>query len=186
MNDKRSDSPTGKKPGSFMTILVTALLVTFFINMLLQTLLAESIIRIPYSEFLHMVQSGYVERVEVQQDRLLVMVKEGFTPRVIEDEYYAVQEGGQGQAGYVGQGSTEYNGQGSAGFLDRLVQQTEQRLAAQASPNEPSRRFYTGRVENPDLVAFLTAHDVEFSAPVTNNNVILDIILQWVIPIAII
>ena len=35
-------------------------------------------------------------------------------------------------------------------------------------------------------MALLSAHEVEFSAPVTNNNVIVDIILQWVIPILII
>ena len=168
MNNKQSDSPTGRKPSGIMTILITALLVTVFINMLLQTLFSESIIRIPYSEFLSMVHSGYVERVEVQPDRLLVTVREGYAPSVIEDAAHESDE------------------QGQLGFLDRIMIQTEQRLAAQAAPQEPPRRFYTGRVEYPELVSLLTAHGVEFSAPVINNNVVVDIILQWVIPIAII
>ena len=170
MNNKGSDSPTGRKPGGIMTILITALLVTFFINMLIQTLFSESVIRIPYSEFLLMVQSGYVEQVEVQQDRLLITVREGYVPSSIEYEPIADEVE-------------------SLGLLDRIVLQTEQRLAAQARDQNqqvPPRLYYTGRVENPDLISLLTAHDVEFSAPVATNNVILDIILQWVIPIAII
>jgi len=173
MNDKRPDSTGGKRPGGIMTILVTALLVTFLINMLLQTLFSGSIIRIPYSEFLELVKSGYVERVEVQADRLLITVTEGYIPEsVVESEQYPPYE--------------PEPPQGTLAFLDRIILQTEQRLAAQTDTPAGSRHYYTGRVEDPELVALLTAHEVEFSAPVSNNNVVVDIILQWVIPILII
>ena len=171
MNDKRPGSPQ-RKSSSIMTILITALLVTFFINMLMQTLFSDSIIRIQYSEFLDLVRSNYVERVEVQQDRLLITMREGYIPSSVEE---AIAE-----HGYYPQQDAPLR------LLDRLVLQTEQRLANPGTSQEMSRQYYTGRVENPDLISLLTAHNVEFSAPVTNNNVILDIILQWVIPIAII
>ena len=148
-----------------MTILITALLVTFFINMLLQTLFSDSAERIPYSEFLELVQSGYVERVEVQQDRLLITVMEGYIPDSVEEDPIP-------------------HPLENLGFLDRLMLQAEQRII---SRNQIAyRQYYTGRVENPELVTLLTSHNVEFSAPVSNNNVVLDIILQWVIPMVII
>jgi len=165
MNNKSSDSGDGKKPGSFMTILITALLVTFFINILLQSLFAESVVRIPYSEFLELVRGGYVERVEVQADRLLLTVREGL-PEIKQAEPEAPT--------------------GPFAFLDAVRIQTEQRLAAQAPEPGSQRQFYTGLVENPELVSLLTAHSVEFSAPVSDSNFIVDIILQWVIPILII
>ena len=87
MNNKGSDSSNGKKPVNFMTVLIAALLVTFFINMLMQTLFASSIIRVPYSEFLEMVRSGYVERVEVQHDRLLITVRADYTPKSVAEMY---------------------------------------------------------------------------------------------------
>ncbi|MCL2420292.1 MAG: ATP-dependent zinc metalloprotease FtsH [Defluviitaleaceae bacterium] len=180
MNDKRSDSSNGRRPGGIMTILITALLVTFLINMLLQALFSGSIIRIPYSEFLEMVQGGYVERVEVQADRLLITVSEDFAAENITD-IYEDAEPVEDPNEYV------YQDQEPLAFLDRLIIQTEQRLAAQGNNGQAiSRQFYTGKVENPELVALLTYHDVEFSAPVSNSNFIVDIILQWVIPILII
>ena len=172
MNDKRPDSNNGRKPGGIMTILITALLVTFFINMLLQTLFSGSIVRIPYSEFLELVQGGYVERVEVQQDRLLITVSEDYTP--------AIPENGVLDHAYPGESDANLS------FLDRIMIQTEQRLAAQTGGGPSARQFYTGKLENPELIPLLAYHNIEFSAPVSNNNVFMDIILQWVIPIAII
>ncbi|MCL2399124.1 MAG: ATP-dependent zinc metalloprotease FtsH [Defluviitaleaceae bacterium] len=178
MNDKGSDSPQGRKPGGFMMILITALLVTFFINMLLQTLFSGSIIRIPYSEFLELVQIGYVERVEVQPDRLIITMQEGYIPGSIAERSAAEAD------------STLYESDvvptGPFSFLDQVRLQTDQRLAAQAPTQVHSGQYYTGWVENPELVSLLTAHGVEFSAPVSNNNVVLDIVLQWVIPLLII
>ena len=176
MNDKRPDSPNGRKSSSITTVLITALLVTFFINMLLQTLFSDSIARIPYSEFLQLVQGDYVERVEVHTDRLLIIVREGHIPESI-------------GAGYLYEPYTanqENVNREDLGFLDLLVLQTQERLNNQQPDMDVQRRYYTGRVEDPELVALLMEHGVEFSAPVTDNNLIVDIIRQWVIPIAII
>ena len=167
MNNNQSNSPNGRRPGGFMALLITALLVTFFINMLLQTLFSGSIIRIAYSEFLELVQQGYVEQVEVQADRIIITMKEGYVPESVQaseaNEY-------------------EYTLRESAPLS--FFEQLRQEMLVQAPDQMP--QYYTGWIENPELVALLQANNVEFSAPVNNNNVVVDIILQWVIPLMII
>ena len=147
MKDKRPENSPERKPVSIMTILISALLLTFFINMLFQSIVNNAITNIPYSQFLQMVEDGYVEHVEVELDRLLITVSEA--------------------------ADLDNEAQLNGGLLSHLM------------PETPIH-YYTGKVDNPDLVALLIYHNVEFSAPVSNNNVILDVIVQWVIPIAII
>ena len=194
MNDKGPDSPSGRKPGGFMMILITALLVTFFINTLLQTIFSSPIIRIPYSEFLELVEAGYVERVEVQPDRLVITMQEGYIPRSIAAETIL------SSLPSVVEDSADIPYESDAesdvlnipaerippepfSFFDRL--HTNPRLSAQVSSQTQSRQYYTGRVEDPELVSLLSANGVEFSALISSNNVILDIVLQWVIPLLI-
>jgi len=161
MNDKRPEKSPERKPISIMTILVSALLMTFLINTLMQTVINNSITNIPYSQFLQMVEDGYVERVEVEADRLLIAVS---VEADLEDEENARL--------FIP----------NDGIMARMLLRLEDRVADSQTPI----RYYTGKVENPDLVALLSYHDIEFSAPVSNNNVIMDVIIQWVIPIAII
>jgi len=156
MNDKRSDeTPPSRKPSGIMSVLLAALILTFLVNILMQTLAGGSIRRIAYSEFLALVQAGYVEAVEVEYDRLIITMYEGYEPAISEAP------------------PTEVN----FNLLSRFIPQTEQAA---------SNQYYTGRVEDPNLVTLLSYHNVRFSASVTNSNPMLDFFLQRVLPIAII
>jgi len=166
MNDKRPDSPpSGRIPGGIIGVLIVALLLTFFMNLMMQAIFSDTISRIPYSEFLDLVQAGYVERVEVQPDRLLISMQEGYIPFSLREQEEAYETAAE-----------------PIGILDRVLLE-QQRRRTQTSPQETSRQYYTGLVENPELVALLQYHQVEFFAPVQNNNVILNIFLQWVLPL---
>ena len=183
MNDKRSESPPpGRFPGGIMSVLITALLVTFLINFLMQAMLSASIVRIPYSEFLDWVAEGRVASVEIQADRLLINLADPDASET-EENPYALREGAYYPYYPPGAPDPPATRADAVALLQRMVAQTNRRLQEQ---NQEVRQFYTGRVYDPDLVALLMAHGVAFSAPVENNNVIMNIIVSWVIPILII
>ena len=50
---------------------------------------------------------------------------------------------------------------------------------------DSSNVFYTGYVDDPDMVATLREHDVSFYKPIIRSSPILSFIVSWIIPIAI-
>ena len=46
--------------------------------------------------------------------------------------------------------------------------------------------YYTGYINDPDLKALLEEHNVKFTKPVVEQNYLMDILLTWVLPFAMI
>jgi len=160
-NNKNNPQPPMRPPGGLMTIImIVSILILGY--MFIGNFGGDSTREIDYNEFIEYLEAGRVERVEVRSDRLRVIL----TP-----------EG----ADYYAETATDYpTEEEPTPITNNLInaiagtnaQMREQR-AAQA------RTVYTGRMPDPELIARLEYHGVEFASVIVNNNWILNTILNF-------
>lgn len=68
---------------------------------------------------------------------------------------------------------------------DKPKEETVASLYASMLSPKVKERYYTGRMDDPDLTDFLMAYDVKFQKTVVEHNVFVDFLLSWVLPIGI-
>ncbi len=56
----------------------------------------------------------------------------------------------------------------------------------ETEPNKLKKTYYTGYIFDADLLPMLNDHGISYGRKVTNNNPVMDIVMTWVLPIAII
>jgi len=160
-NNKNNPQPPIRPPGGLMTIImIVSILILGYL--FIGNLGGDGTREIDYNEFIEYLEAGRVERVEVRSDRLRVIL----TPEGAEyyaetaTDYPAVDE------------PTPITNNLINAIAGTNAQMREQR-AAQA------RTVYTGRMPDPDLIARLEYHGVEFASVIVNNNWILNTILNF-------
>ena len=167
MNDNRNDRnknnpPPPGRPGGMMTIiLIISILLLGY--MFIGNLGRNNTREIDYHQFIEYLESGSVERVEVRSDRLrVILTPEG--AQLYEAETADTQPQEQDPA------------PPTANLFNALAgtnAQLREQRAAQA------RTVYTGRMPDPDLIARLEYHNVEFASVIVNHNWILNMVLNF-------
>ena len=143
MGDNNRKRKPQKAPSGFMLIMLVisiGLLINMFMNMGGRNNLRE----VDYHEFLAYLEAGRVERVEVASDRLTVILME--------------EEGAYIPAPPV-------IVPGTLGFRDIFAAQNAQQATQRALE---ARTIYTGRMPDPELLARLNYHGVEYQAVIVN------------------
>jgi len=143
LGDNNRKRKPQKAPSGFMLIMLVisiGLLINMFMNMGGRNNLRE----VDYHEFLAYLEAGRVERVEVASDRLTVILME--------------EEGAYIPAPPV-------IVPGTLGFRDIFAAQNAQQATQRALE---ARTIYTGRMPDPELLARLNYHGVEYQAVIVN------------------
>ena len=204
MNDNRNRNepptpPPRRMPSGLMMIAI-AIGIVVLLNQLIGAIAGSGITRITYNEFMEFLEDGQVLRVEVQPDRLeIALAPEG----AVGDAYDADNEGETEGDAYDGTGNEYvaesdsdeiYTAEGVAvpdydltdypaedpprtgGFFDQMMQSASRRVLEPPAPQE--RTVYTGRMPDPELLARLDYHGVEFSHAIQTVNWFTIIFLQ--------
>ncbi|MCL2572469.1 MAG: ATP-dependent zinc metalloprotease FtsH [Defluviitaleaceae bacterium] len=200
MNDNKNNrndpppSPPSRIP-SGLTMVAIAIGIVFLLNMFISAIAGSGMERITYNEFLDFLEAGRVMEVEVQPDRLEIVL----SPEEEEDEeadYENNSEDGEitetednyngeleesGDEEIVAADTEEYADESEEtppprGLLDQLMRGAAARVQEPAPP-EPIT-VYTGRMYDPDLINRLIYHDVEHSASIPTVSWISIIIFQ--------
>jgi len=169
MNDnKQRKDPKGPPPapprmpgGILMTVLIIATIV-IVMQLILGALTGDRTERIYYSDFLEKLEAGEIAHVEVLPDRLIITLAEEEEEEAAPPVY-----------------DPEPSPSPAGSFFDRSMGNflTRQQEQVAARP----RIVYTGRMPDPELLARLQYHGVEYEASIQNVNYFL-VVLQFLLP----
>ena len=159
-NNKKNANKKGPRffGNPFISFIVISLILTVGLNYLLSTATAPKEKEIFYSEFMDMIENDEIDSVTISADKITIITKESV--EAAEKLENAVSN----------------------------VQSFNDILGVGMSSAELSKKeviYYTGNVNDPELVSKLREHNVKFKKPVVESNLFLDIIVTWVMPFAI-
>jgi cell division protease FtsH len=160
-NDKnKNNQPPPKPPGGIMTVVI--ILSILLLGYLFLGTRRDNTREIDYNQFIEYLEEGRVERVEVRSDRLrVILTPEG--AELLDAEYTHEQQ-------------DEDSAPARNNLFNALAgtnAQVREQRALQA------RTVYTGRMPDPELIARLEAHGIEYTSPIVNNNWILNMVLNF-------
>ncbi len=155
MNDNKN-----KKPGNFfksplVIFLLLSIISTIILNSLLSTLSTRQREEVSYSQFLSLVEEGKVEKVV-------------FTGNYIEIYEKSVEE-------------TKNQTPESEDPLVNAVMG----LPFDVRVGNLPKLFYTGYLNDESLLPFLNEHGIEYTRQTEESNPVIDFLLSWILPFAI-
>jgi len=158
--DNKNNHNKKKKPGFFMnpfvTFLVISLLMTVGLNFLMNSVTAPEEKEIYYSEFVDMIENDEIESVTITNEKFTIITKE--SAQAAKDLENAVTE--------------------AKTFADILgISQKS------AHYSKKDIVYYTGSINDPDLIKRLEEHNIKYKRPVVESNFILDFFLSWIMPL---
>jgi len=158
MNDNKRKDPPPTPPSripSGLTMIVIAIGIVFLLNWFIGAIAGSGTERITYDEFLELLETGRVEEVEVQPDRLEIIL----SPEI--DETETEENGDDAEIETAEESPTPQ------GVFDRLVGGAANRMA---DTTPAPITVYTGRMYDPDLIDRLIEHGVVQSAAIQTVN----------------
>lgn len=144
------DTKRAWKIPRWVIVLAILLLGGFLVNMLWGSLASDNYTFISYNQFIELVDGGYVDQVQIEEDQILLTLAADADSSAVEDILPADTQEGSGLTG--------------------LLQQID----------GGSQVYYTGRVEDTELVTRLMGQDVDFYAQITEESSWVSTILGWV------
>jgi cell division protease FtsH len=153
-------SPTSGKPGNSWRWIAAFFVLTFVFNLVTALMSTRNNVQIEYSQFVRLVESGNVGTVQIEDEQLLLLLKEDADMAVVGEILGIKQAQGQ-EASTPGQELLDQRG-----FLRQLTSV-----------------YYAGLVDDPSLTKLLLDNGVDFYKPIQRSNPIVDFIGTWVIPV---
>lgn len=207
-NDNKKKPNKNSGPSSNFNIfhfLLIGLVLTVIINMFMEAPAPRAMHNINYDQFLNLLGSGSVASVEINPTRLLIHLRDDLTSAEVHEvidildtvniDYYDIasiveptEEILTGEEQAPAEETPPVNE--ATGTLGTLEQARENIFNApffgQRGGNaaEIQRIFYTGNLNDPNLVERLEAAGVRYNAPIIETNLIMNFILNWVLPLA--
>lgn len=159
-NDKNKNNQNNKNNifrNPFLVFIIISLLATVVLNYLLSAALAPEEKEIYYSDFIKMIKNGEIDSVEIAGDKITIMTKERKeASEELEDSVNDAQS-----------------------FEDILD-------ASKKTQNLIKKDviYYTGYLNDGELLKLLDDYNVRYTRPVTKNNAFLDFFVTWILPFA--
>ncbi len=167
-NNKKNDNNKlneQKQPPTRMFRTLVFFLVGMWILNVFSMFSTGSDVKVRYDEFEYMVEEGYVKGVEVASDRIYIDLYEEKIETVNADANLTT----------INPEDETYQEGESTLFIpmntNREIELTENTL------------IYTGNLRDQNLVAFLQENNVEYESQVINTNVIVDTLVDFVLPL---
>lgn len=158
--NKQSGQKTGGSPTNIFHFLIIGFIITFILNMFASSLISSRKVQITYDQFVQLVDSQSVKAVQLESDEILISLKpdcdKEVTQKILLPEVDDLDD-------------------------DEMAQFTKQWLERVQGDNV----YYTGRLDDPDLVNRLIEKGVEFYQPIIRSSPIVDFITSWIVPIVI-
>ena len=155
---EKNTGSRGGAPFNMFNFLIVGIILTFLLNTVISSFTASSKIIIEYSQFIRLVESGYVGQVQIEADQLLI------TLRTDADSANANQI------------LNPVNGQVNNEELQKHMRDFNEQL-------KQKQVYCTGLVEDPDLTQRLLDNNVAFFRPIIQYNPIVEFISTWVFPL---
>ena len=157
-NKKNNKSGPGFFGNPFISFIIISLILTVGLNYLLSMATKPAQKEIYYSEFMDMIERDQIDSVTITSDKISVVTKESV--KAAEDLENAVTNAKSiNDILGVGKSSAEYS--------------------------KKDIVYYTGNVNDPELIAKLREHNVKFKKPIVESNIFIEILLTWVLPFGI-
>ena len=160
MDNKNNNKKNNKnRPGffgnPFIAFIILSLILTVGLNYLLSAATKPAEKEIYYSEFMDMIENDKIDSVTIASDKISIVTKESV--QAAKDLENAVTSAKSiNDILGVGKNSAEYS--------------------------KKDIVYYTGNVNDPELISKLREHNVKFKKPIVQSNVLLDILITWVLP----
>lgn len=155
MNNDNNKKPHNFLKNPFVIFLILSIIATIALNVMVSTLTAPRITEISYSEFVTMVREDKIEKVEFTGTRLEIKAK----PEKPADP------------------DTTPDPNSLEGRLAALQIELK-------TPEETSKLYYTGYINDDELLPLLNEHGVEYRRVVQESNGIVNFLLTWILPFA--
>ncbi len=155
-------APVGGRPGTPWRWIAAFFVLTFLFNIVISLFTANNKVQIEYSQFVKLVESGSVKTVQIQDDQLLLKLKDDADNATV-SEILGIQQK------EVQPGQTQAPGQ-------ELIDQME-------TQRQLSNVYYAGLVNDPSLTKLLLDNGVAFYKPIDKASPIVDFIGTWVMPV---
>jgi len=149
-------SPETDKGPNLFHILILFFLITFGINMLFSSMTSRNQVQISYNQFQSLVESGSVAEVKLGDEEIAIVLNEDAD----KDTLNSILNPGSEAAG------------------------TEERQSNWLFP-QAQNSYYTGVVDDPDLIKLLNRYDVKFSKPIVRSSPLVSFISSWIFPVII-
>ena len=153
-NDKGKKKQTFFKNPFFM-FLIISLLLTVGLNFLMSSLTSPREKEVKYSEFIDMLERDEIHSVTITSEKISFKTKESVK---------ATEEFEESVKNVTNFSDIINISNQSAEFLKKDIV------------------YYTGYINDGDLIKLLEAHNVEYTRPVNESNIIVDIFLSFVLP----
>ncbi|MCL1935803.1 MAG: ATP-dependent zinc metalloprotease FtsH [Defluviitaleaceae bacterium] len=183
-NQKKDDKNT--PPGSGFNIfhfLLIGLVLTVIINVFTNNLSQGTRHNIRYDQFLNLLDTNSVSSVEISPTRLTISLRDNLDEETVEN-VVNILENINIQAHHISDSpaiqqelpvSNSFIEQARVNFFNRPTF---------IGANNANRTFYTGNLHDPNLVDRLIYSGVEYFSPIIETNVMMEIIISWVLPLA--
>ncbi|MDR2932474.1 MAG: ATP-dependent zinc metalloprotease FtsH [Oscillospiraceae bacterium] len=163
MNPNQDNNNKNGKPQGGLNIfhfLIAGFIITFILNMVFSSMSSNRKVQIEYSQFIALVESGSVKQVQLEPEQILITLNTD-ADRESTDEILNIT---------------------TPDVDDEKLKERMERWNEQIRQNNV---YYTGRVDDPGLTQRLIDNNVAFYQPIVQSNPILDFIMSWILPIAI-
>ena len=183
--NKNSGSGPGTGGFSIFHLLLVGLVLTVIINMFVNSAPMRTMHNISYDQFLRILEINGVSEVEIQPTRLIISLRDDLESEKAEEIVHIL-------AGNVALYYQDLRGSDEGVLSPEMpepvatstLEQARNNLTATTNSGEVQRFFYTGNLNEPNLVERLEAAGVTYNKPIIESNVMMDIILSWVLPLA--
>ncbi|MCL1925323.1 MAG: ATP-dependent zinc metalloprotease FtsH [Defluviitaleaceae bacterium] len=166
-------------------LVVAGLIITSVFHLFMQSAPARTMHNIGYNQFLALLEAGSVESVEIMPARIHIHLREDLDSETA-IKTVEILSGTNLEYGDIS-GSLE-TGELEPAEATTLLEQARNNILTNANFQgelRPTRVLYTGNLNDPNLVERLEAAGVSYNSPIVENNIILNIILSWVMPLLI-
>lgn len=187
--DNKKSQSGGKNNNDGFNIfnfLLIGLVFTVIINMFTSSVANRTLQNINYDQFLSLLDSGEVYSVEIQYDRLLITLKDDVDQNILNDilNIEVVSETNDSEGLYEDDNSSEIDSTSALDTARNNLLLNNPSLMQGSNAQSPQRIFYTGNLNDPNLIERLIAAGVTYHSPVIERNPMLEFIVNWVLPLA--
>ena len=182
-SNKEPNRGYGILPFVFIGLIITAMF-----HMFMQTAPVRTMHNIRYNQFLALLEIGSVDSVEILPSRIHIHLRDDLDYETV-SYVVLILAGTDLEYHDIYSGEIEEPIEIIEPYATTILDQARNNVFAGVNTQggeRPIRVLYTGHVNDPNLVERLESAGVNYHSPIIENNVVLNVILSWVLPLVII
>ena len=183
------DNKEPNKGYGILPFVLVGLIITAIFHMFMQTAPVRTMHNIRYNQFLALLDAGSIYSVEILPSRIHIHLRDDLDYETV-SYVVSILSGTNLESHDIYSGEIyEETSETVESYASTILDQARNNIFAGANNvggERPIRVLYTGHVNDPNLVDRLEAAGVHYHSPIIENNVVLNVILSWVLPLVII